>query len=62
MKGFDLLSLLFDSRYVRCTHRSHLLRLPCLRERWYDGYCGHHNATCGEREDPRHGGPVRESS
>ena len=30
----------------RCVHRSHRLRLPCLRPRTYDGLCARHNGTC----------------
>jgi hypothetical protein len=31
---------------VICVHVSHRLRLPCLRSRTYDGYCGKHNRSC----------------
>lgn len=29
-----------------CSHRSHRLNLRCWRWFVYDGYCGHHNASC----------------
>lgn len=29
-----------------CSHKSHLLGLPCYRPRAYDHYCQLHNASC----------------
>ena len=37
---------LVPARRYRCLHRSHRLRLPCLREATYDHLCGKHNTTC----------------
>lgn len=33
-------------RNLQCVHRSHRLRLPCLREAVYDHWCGRHNSAC----------------
>lgn len=37
--------------YARCIHRSHRLRLRCLRSWTYDGYCRIHNSSCFSDND-----------